>query len=71
MKTRARNPRGRFMPVVAATAVAALATAALFLFEFTPPSDAHTSPGATTAAAVMRAGATLLPTDPATFSGAD
>jgi len=67
MQVRAPETRGRFVPVLIAAAVAALATAALFLLEFTPPREARaTATGMTTATAVERAGATVLPTDPNT-----
>ncbi|MGX9431074.1 MULTISPECIES: hypothetical protein [Bradyrhizobium] len=67
MKVRAPETRGKFLPVIAAASVAVLATAALFLLEFTPPRDARaTDPGMITSAAASRAGATVLPTDPNT-----
>jgi hypothetical protein len=62
MKVRAPETRGKFLPVIAAATVAVLATAALFLLEFTPPRDVRAiDPGMI--AAASRAGATVLPTD--------
>jgi hypothetical protein len=53
-------------PMIAAI-VAVASTAALFLFEITPPKNAPQSTvGMVTSAAATRAGATVLPTVPTT-----
>jgi hypothetical protein len=53
-------------PMIAAI-VAVASTAALFFFEITPPKNLPQSTvGMVTSAAATRAGATVLPTDPAT-----
>ncbi|QPF85384.1 hypothetical protein IC762_03345 [Bradyrhizobium genosp. L] len=67
MQVRAADPRGRLVPMLAAAAIAVLATTVLFLFEFNPPRNvASGEPGMITSAAASRAGATILPTDPIT-----
>jgi len=67
MQARAADTRGRLVPVLATAAVAALATAALFLLEVHPPRNVRTGEtGMITSAAASRAGATVLPTDPIT-----
>jgi hypothetical protein len=67
MQVRASDARGRLVPAIAAAAVAVLATAALFLLEFSPPRNVlRGEPSMITTAAATRAGATVLPTDPET-----
>lgn len=65
MKALTPETRGEFLPVIAAATLAVLATAALFLLEFTPLRDTRVTDPSMYAAAI-RAGATVLPTDPNT-----
>jgi hypothetical protein len=66
MNYRHEERRAGFGPVIAAAIVAVASTAALYFFELTTPKNAPQSTvGMVTSAAATRAGATVLPTDPA------
>jgi hypothetical protein len=66
MDFRDQQNHASLLPMIAAAAVAALSTAALFVFEIAPLRHAPQSTiGMVTSAAVDRAGATVLPTNPA------
>jgi hypothetical protein len=67
MNYRHEERRAGFGPVIAAAIVALASTAALYFFELTTPKNVPQSTvGMVTSAAATRAGATVLPTDPAT-----
>jgi hypothetical protein len=66
MDCRDHQDHASLFPMIAAAAVAALSTAALFVFEIAPPRNTPpTTIGMVTSAAADRAGATVLPTHPA------
>jgi hypothetical protein len=66
MNTRSENSRAGLAPVIVAAVAAVAGLATIFLFEFSPPRNVATGTvGMVTSAAVERAGATVLPTDPA------
>ena len=67
MNYRHEERRAGFGPVIAAAVVAVASTAALYFFEITTPKNLpQETVGMVTSAAASRAGATVLPTDPAT-----
>jgi hypothetical protein len=66
MNYRHEERRAGFGPVIAAAVVAVASTAALYFFEITSPKNVpQATVGMVTSAAATRAGATVLPTDPA------
>ncbi len=71
MNYRNEERRAGFGPVIAAAIVAVASTAALYFFELTSPKNLpQDTVGMVTSAAATRAGATVLPTDPAARQGA-
>ena len=64
MDFRDHQTHASLLPMITAAAIAALSTAALFVFEIAPRHAPQNTIGMVTSAAAERAGATVLPTNP-------
>jgi hypothetical protein len=65
MRNQAKDRRDELIPVVATALVAVISTAAILFGDFAPSNTSQGSADAITAAAVLRAGAVLTPSEPA------